>query len=101
MGKREEMVPDSRMLEQMRSAMREFEASAAAAQKTGEGVKDRVAEEIAPFLGGTATASILETVSENGDRMLSRIEPVLALFLGGKAAGRLVTHVVDSALIRA
>jgi hypothetical protein len=60
----------------------------------------RVAATIAPYLGARAAAVILLPVSETGENLLTAIEPVLALFLGARAASRLVTSVVDGAIVR-
>jgi|SRR5581483_3819213 len=92
-----ELAPDLGLLAKMRSAVEQWENTAPPAHE----VKQRVAMEIGPFLGRKATSSILQPVAENGENLLSGIEPVLALFLGGKAAGRLVSHVVDAAVIQA
>jgi hypothetical protein len=97
LGSPVELVPDSGMLAQMRSAIEEWEKAA----RNGEPVKRRVATEILPFLGPKATEYVMQPVAESGENLLSSIEPVLALFLGGRAAARLVNHVVDSALLRA
>jgi hypothetical protein len=85
----------------MRTAMQRWEDTARESGRTGEPVKRRVATEIAPYLGPLATHAVLQPVTDSSENLLSSMEPVLALFLGGRAASRLVSHVVDVALIRA
>ena len=80
--------------------MRQFERSAPETGRTGEQVKLRVADMIAPYLGREATQSVLQPVANNGENLLSSVEPILALFLGGRAASRLVSNVVDVTLVR-
>ncbi len=99
-GTRREFEPDPGMLDRMRAAIHRWEQSTAEAERTAEAVKGRVRAEIAPFLGDPAATAVLKPVAPGADNLLNTIEPVLALFLGGKAAGRLVSHVVDSALLR-
>jgi hypothetical protein len=101
LGNQGEPAPDRTLLARMQSAIQQWEDSAPKTGRTGAPVKRRVANEIAPFLGPEATNSILKPVAESGENLLSSIEPVLALFLGERAAARLVTYVVDAALIRA
>lgn len=64
-------------------------------------IKRRVGSAVAPFLGGTATQDLLNTVSESGDNLLATLEPVIALFLGSRAAARMLDHVVDHSVLRA
>ena len=101
LGDQQALAPDGTGLARVRSAIQKWEGSASQTGRTGAPVKRRVAHEIAPFLGPEATDSILQPVAPGGENLLSSIEPVLALFLGGRAAARLVTYVVDAALIRA
>jgi hypothetical protein len=100
LGSPAELPSVDSMLSRMRAAIEQWE-NKTVESGTGEQVKRRVATEIAPFLGPEATETILGTVTENADNLLSNIEPVLGLFLGARAASRLVGHVVDAALIRA
>ena len=65
-----------------------------------EVVKWRVASVISPFLGWSATGSVLGGVAADGNNLLAVIEPVLAVFLGRGAAKHLVSHVVDAAIVR-
>lgn len=66
----------------------------------GEALKGRVAAQIGPFLGKHAARRLLEPVSGNGEDLLCSIEPILAGFLGDEAASDLVTHVVDTVIVR-
>ena len=63
--------------------------------------KQRVALEIAPFLGSAGAEEILSRVTPEGDDLIPTVEPVLASFLVRRAAERLVNHVVDAAIVRA
>jgi len=63
--------------------------------------KQRVAREIAPFLGSAGAEEILSRVRPEGDNLIPTVEPVLTSFLGRRAAERLVNHVVDAAIVRA
>lgn len=63
-------------------------------------VRGRVAAELNPYLGRTATSTVLASVSPNCDNLLSVVEPVLAIFLGRCAARQFVSHVVDTAIVR-
>lgn len=63
-------------------------------------VRERVATEIAPFLGKGTSARMVGTDAENGPGVLSRVEPVLELFLGLRAARSLVNTVVNRAIMR-
>lgn len=74
--------------------------AAATDRRADEDVKQRVAGKVEKYLGDRATRKILLTVSRDGGNLLSNIEPVLALFLGRRAASRLVSHVVDTAIVR-
>lgn len=69
-------------------------------QRSGTLLKQRVAREIAPYLGARASAHILAAVSPGGENLLPTVEPILALFLGNRAASRLVDRVVDTVLVR-
>ncbi len=100
-GTKRELLPDPGLLERMQAAIDRWEESAGDGGRSAEAVKTRVAAELGPFLGGKATARMLEPISDAGENLLCDIEPVLALFLGCRAAGCLVDHVVDSSLIRA
>jgi hypothetical protein len=66
----------------------------------GGAVKSRVASEISPFLGRDASGRILMRVSDQDEDLLCTIESVLTAFLGRAAAPRLVSHVVDRAIMR-
>ena len=62
-------------------------------------VHERVAAEIAPYLGERTSARIVEDGSKAGAGVLARVEPVLELFLGSRAANSLVNAVVDRAIM--
>lgn len=100
-GAPSEQALDLGLLAQMKTAMRQFESSACETGRTSDPLKLKVASLIAPYLGGQATQSVLQPVTDGGENLLSSVEPVLALFLGRRAAARLVSSVVDQALVRA
>lgn len=63
-------------------------------------VKQRATREIGQYLGEQAAQRLVQPVAQDGKNLLSTIEPVLAEFLGSRAAFRLVSHVVDAAIVR-
>jgi anti-sigma factor RsiW len=94
-----ETARSERSLNEILSGTRQWTAN----QRLGgnvESVKGRVAAAITPFLGPSATSTVLGTVSPDGGNLLQVIEPVLAVFLGRGAAASLVSHVVDTAIVR-
>ncbi len=100
-GNRAELAPDPVLLSRMQSAIQQWEMAALRNGCTGDIVKRKVAAAIEPFLGPEATSSILNSVADSGENLLSSVESVLASFLGSQAAALLVNQVVDSALLRA
>jgi|KBSMisStaDraftv2_1062788.scaffolds.fasta_scaffold589350_2 hypothetical protein len=62
-------------------------------------VKGRVAQKIEAYLGPAATDRILQPVNEHA-KLVPAVEPVLTIFLGCRAAGRLIDHIIDSAIVR-
>lgn len=90
---------DSR-LASLLAGIQGWEAASASTGRSDGGVKRRVAGKVEKYLGTAATSKILQPVSDDGGNLLSTIEPVLALFLGRKAASRLVSHVVEAAIVR-
>ncbi len=67
---------------------------------SGETLKRRVQSELIPYLGPAAADRILEPVAPGGENLLSTIEPILRLFLGRAASSRLVSRIVDRAIMR-
>ena len=80
--------------------IRRWEAERSQEVRGGQAVKSRVASEISPFLGPDASGRILMRVSDQCEDLLCTIESVLTAFLGRAAAPRLVSHVVDRAIMR-
>jgi hypothetical protein len=68
--------------------------------RTGEALKRRVAGAIEPYLGKRAADTLLHSVREDGRDLLSNVAPILTMFLGRRAAGHLVSHVVEAAIVR-
>jgi hypothetical protein len=66
-----------------------------------EPLKRRVSAAIEPYLGKRAADSLLQPVREDGRDLLSNVAPLLSVFLGRRAAGHLVSHVVETTIVRA
>jgi anti-sigma factor RsiW len=69
-------------------------------EQSDEAVRNRVARQIAPFLGNAAALRVLEPVRGNHQHLLSTVEGVLSEFLGPGAAAVLVNRVIDSAIVK-
>ena len=78
------------------------EHQAALAEEGGgpAGLKRRVVSELSPYVGPTAAKQILQTVPETGENLLPTLDSTLRLFLGKQAASRLVSRIVDRAIMR-
>jgi hypothetical protein len=87
------------MFADIQNAIRKWSAEQSR-ERTGPGLRRRVAHQITPYLGSAAAHRVLGGVSETGDNLLSTVEPVLALFLGVRAASRVVDRVVETVLVR-
>ena len=85
-------------LSELRVRLRDLAAERNLADRRGRTVQETVLSQLAPFLGDRAANRLLQSVSQNGQDLLSIIEPVLANFLGNKAAAELVSHLVDTAM---
>ena len=92
-------APEVAPVVEVLSGIREWAAKLRDDGPGPEVLKVWVAAEISPYLGPSVTSRLLKTVAPNGEDLLSVIEPVLALFLGSRAASRLVTNVVDRAIL--
>lgn len=64
-----------------------------------EEVVRRVAAILAPYLGPAGAEAVVRPALGNSEALLATVEPVLVLFLGRQAASRLVTEIVDSAIL--
>ena len=93
-------TPAASDLQDLLTRVRAWESGAVRAERTGDALKQRVAGEIAPYLGKHATHSILQPVVEDGRNLLSSLSPLLTMFLGRRAAEHLVSHVVEHAIVR-
>jgi hypothetical protein len=80
-------------LSELQSAMAQPEAS-------GDALKRRVASELIPYVGATAAERILQLVTPNGENLLSTVESALRVFLGNAATARVVSRIVDRAIMR-
>lgn len=96
----EQPAPVNASFEELLKTIRQWESAAAGSGRTDESVKWRIASTLERYLGRQATSTILLSVSEEGDNLLSSVEPVLALFLGRTTASRLVSNVVKTAIVR-
>jgi hypothetical protein len=80
--------------------LRGWERGESASARNGEALKRRVAGAIEPYLGKRAADTLLQPAREDGRDLLSNVAPLLTMFLGRRAAGHLVTHVVETAIVR-
>jgi anti-sigma factor RsiW len=91
---------DASMLEGVLAGIRQVETRAAEDGAARASLRARVAAKIEPYLGPKATSDLLQSVSPDGQNLLSNLEPVLALFLGRRAANQLVNQIIDEAIVR-
>ena len=80
--------------------LRGWESSASRLIRNGEELKSRVAGAIEPYLGKGAADTLLAPVRTDGRNLLSGVAPILTMFLGRRAAGPLVSHIVETAIVR-
>ena len=80
--------------------LRAWDRGASRPARTSEALKRRVAGAIEPYLGKRAADTLLRSVREDGRDLLSNVAPILTMFLGRRAAGHLVSHVVETAIVR-
>ena len=66
----------------------------------GDALKRKVESELIPYVGAEAAERILQPVSPGGENLLSTLETVLRLFLGKAATARVVSRIVDRAIMR-
>ena len=66
----------------------------------GDALKRKVESELIPYVGAEAAERILQPVSPGGENLLSTLETVLRLFLGKDATARVVSRIVDRAIMR-
>jgi anti-sigma factor RsiW len=70
------------------------------AEERDQGVRDRMACAIGPYLGNSGSAAVLAAVSPERERLLPAVEQVLSAFLGRRAVGPLVDRIVEHAIMR-
>lgn len=92
--------PDVPPAGEMLARIRRWQAGQNEGVTGAQALKQRVAGEIAPYLGNRASSAVLQRVTGEGENLLSVVETVLAAFLGRSAAAPLVNHVVDRAIMR-
>ena len=63
-------------------------------------LRSRVESELIPYIGAAAARRILQRVEPGGENLLATIDSALRLFLGNAATDRLVSHIVDRAIMR-
>jgi len=80
--------------------LRGWESGASRLVRSGEELKRRVAGAIEPYLGKRAADTLLAPVRDDGRDLLSGVAPLLTMFLGRRAAGPLVSHIVETAIVR-
>jgi hypothetical protein len=86
--------------EGIRQRISAWETTRGNPEQSDEAVRNRVAKQIAPFLGNVAGLRVLGRVRRNNQDLLSTVEGVLGEFLGHGAAAALVSRVVDAALVK-
>jgi|SRR5579871_7009340 len=91
------MVPP---VEDLLSNLSALRSSLEQPELTGNALKTRVKSELVPYVGVEAADRILQSVAPSGENLLSTIEPVLRLFLGKAATARIVSRIVDRAIVR-
>jgi hypothetical protein len=79
---------------------RGWERGESAPARNGEALKRPVAGATEPYLGKRAADTLLQPVREDGRDLLSNVEPLLTAFLGRRASRNLVSHVVETAIVR-
>ena len=87
--------PLSEFLTKLSQLQRELQREGSTADLTS-----RVASELIPYLGAAAAHRILQRVTPGGENLLPTIDSALRLFLGKAAADRVVSHIVDRAIMR-
>jgi hypothetical protein len=87
-------------VETLLGKLRRWEAHEPKPARNAEALKQRVAGAIAPYLGKRAADKLLHPVREDGRNLLSDVGPLLTMFLGRRAAGNLVSHVVETTIVR-
>ena len=80
--------------------LRGWESGASPLVRNGEELKRRVAGAIEPYLGKGAAAHTTCAGPHDGRDLLSGVAPLLTMFLGRRAAGPLVSHIVETAIVR-
>lgn len=64
------------------------------------GLKRRVASELTPYVGPAIATQMLQAVPDTGENLLPSLYSVLRLFVGKQAASRLVSRIVERAIMR-
>lgn len=67
---------------------------------SGAALKQKVKSELTAYVGAEAADRILQPVVPSGENLLSTIESTLRLFLGKAATARIVSRIVDRAIVR-
>jgi hypothetical protein len=80
--------------------LRGWESGESRLVRSGEALKRRVADAIEPYLGKIAAETLLAPIRDDGRDLLSKVAPLLTMFLGRRAAGPLVSHIVETAIVR-
>jgi len=87
-------------LNSLLAKLRGWESSTSRLVRNGEELKRRVAGTIEPYLGKGAADTLLASVRDDGRDLLSSVAPLLTMFLGRRAAAPLVSHIVETAIVR-
>ena len=87
-------------VEELLANLSELRSSLEQPEATGNALKLKVKSELIPYVGAEAADRILQSVAPSGENLLSTIESTLRLFLGKAATARIVSRIVDRAIVR-
>ena len=82
------------------ASLSELQSAMAQAGASGDALIRRVASELIPYVGTTVAERILQLVTPDGENLLSTVESALRVFLGKAATARVVSRIVDRAIMR-
>jgi hypothetical protein len=95
-------IPDGQLSgiwEGVRRRIINWETARRKPEHSDEKIRNRVATQIAPFLGNAAARKVLEPIHGDNQRFLAGAEGVLGEFFGRGAAADLVSRVVENAIV--
>jgi len=81
------------------SKIRTWDSNRVRDGRHGEGLKRRIAVELAPYVGQAGADALLRPVQDDGRDLLSTVAPLLVMFLGQRATSLIVTRVVEKSIV--